>query len=127
MTEYTKIAVVGSREIADYEKVKQFINEVLQRRKIDRENVLIVSGGARGVDSLTQQYAKEYGLPILIFYPKWNRYGKKAGLLRNSKIIETADLVIAVVSPKSRGTWDTINKARKKGIPVELIRIEEKP
>jgi len=115
-----KIAIVGSRTFNDYEFVKQMFFQVLELEGSTLDNVEIVSGGARGVDSLAYRLAKELGIPIKVYFPNYHKYGRKAPLIRNTKIVNYADIVIAIPTPESRGTWDTINKAKNKGIKVYL-------
>ncbi len=86
---------------------------------------MIVSGGASGADSYSERYARENGLAILIFYPNWNLYGKKAGFIRNSQIIEAADEICAFWDGASKGTLDSIDKARKLGKIVYTYMFED--
>lgn len=55
----------------------------------------IVSGGAKGTDSLAEIYAEKYQLPLVVFKPDWQEYGRGAGIVRNREIIEAADIVVA--------------------------------
>lgn len=117
-----KIAIVGSREFKDLQKVKDFINQLPQ-------SSIIISGGAAGVDITAEVAAKARGLRTIIFIPKWNdlthpdalikinkfgqKYDAKAGLRRNENIILAADEVFAFWDGKSSGTRDSINHARR--------------
>lgn len=107
------VAVIGSRSFKDYEKVKQ----TLSRLKI----TLIISGGAVGADTLGERYADENNIPKKIFLPDWEKYGKKAGFLRNTDIINEAELIIAFWDNTSKGTKDSIEKAEKQGKKVIII------
>ena len=116
-----KIAVVGSRTFTNYELIKKTLDTYKKK-----EDIFIISGGARGADSLAQRYAKENGLSILIIYPNYRKFGKKAPLIRNREIVENCDLVIAFPDKNSRGTWHTIQVARKMGKPVKIVKEGEK-
>lgn len=86
----------------------------------------IVSGGAHGVDSMAQRYAKENGHTIHIYYPNYNRYGKGATFIRNRIIVEESDLVLAFYQKgrfQQGGTADTAKWARELG--KELKEYEE--
>lgn len=72
--------VVGSRSITDYAFVRAKLDEILAPYAPD---IVIVSGGARGVDSLAEAYAEERGYIKAIFPADWDRYGKSAGYRRN--------------------------------------------
>lgn len=75
----------------------------------------ICSGGCpQGGDRFAEMIAKGEGIPILIFYPKWNKYGKSAGFKRNTEIAKRTDVLIACVSKdRTGGTEDTIKKFTK--------------
>lgn len=82
-------------------------------------NLVIVSGGAKGIDSLAVDAAFELGLPFLIFHPIWSQ-GPVAGVIRNSYLIKQCDELLAIWDGASKGTRDSITKAIKKRIPVTI-------
>jgi hypothetical protein len=83
----------------------------------------IISGGARGADRVAEVWAKTNSVPITVFTPNWNKYGRRAGILRNNQMLDTnPDLVLAFWDGVSTGTKHTINEARKRGMKVEVIR-----
>lgn len=100
-----KVAVIGSRGFTDYEEMKRILSSI----KI----TLLISGGAIGADKLGERYAKENNIETKIYLPDWNKHGKCAGFLRNTQIIEDAELVIAFWNGNSKGTLDSIKKAEK--------------
>jgi len=114
------IAIVGSRNFTDYDYMKSSFKEQLGS-DIETNEIVIVSGGARGADTLAEQLAKEFGFETMVFPAEWNKYGKGAGFLRNSTIVNNADMVLAFPIGKSSGTWDTIKKGQRKGIPVHIF------
>jgi hypothetical protein len=111
-----KVAVVGSRGFSDY----KLLSETLDKIKI----TLIVSGSAKGADTLGEQYAKENNIPTKIFPPDWEKHGKMAGFLRNTDIINEAELVVAFWDNISKGTLDSINKAKKLDKKIIIINYE---
>ncbi len=106
-----KIAVIGSRRIAriDCGKIGAHAGDV------------IVSGGARGVDSLAAAYARANSLALVEHKPDYRRYGKAAPHVRNDLIVADADRVVAFWDGKSRGTKSTIDKALKHGKRVDIV------
>lgn len=108
-----KVAVIGSRTFNDYNEVKNVLSTI----KI----TLLVSGGAKGADSLGERYAKENNIETKIFYPDWGKNGRKAGFLRNTDIINEAELVIAFWDGQSKGTKDSLDKALKNNKKVLII------
>lgn len=104
------VAVIGSRGISRADLSAY----------IPPQTTCLVSGGAMGVDTLAEEYAKEHGLPIRIIRPNYELFGKRAPLLRNRQIVECADLVVAVWDGQSPGTSYTIDYAHERGVPVKL-------
>jgi len=102
-----KIGIIGSRLFNDYDK---FL-DILRLFSISCSDE-IISGGARGADSLAERYAEYYGIPIKVFKADWNKYGKRAGFLRNTDIVKESDMIIAFWDGQSRGTKDSLDKAK---------------
>jgi len=116
-----KIAVVGSRIFKNWEQLKKTLDEYLQ------EDDTIVSGGAIGVDSMAQRYAKERGYDIHIFYPKYGRFGRGATFIRNKRIVENSDLVLAFYSKGRKGlggTRNTIDHSITLNVPYQEFEEE---
>lgn len=109
-----KVAVIGSRSFNDYNELRRILNGLGYITEI-------ISGGADGADKLAEQYADEKGIPTKIFLPDWNKHGKIAGFLRNTDIIENADIVVAFWDNQSKGTKDSIDKANKLNKKVIVI------
>ncbi len=85
----------------------------------------IVSGGASGVDQDAARYAKARGIPLREFLPDYERYGRRAPLVRNKLIVKEADYLIAFWDGHSRGTMHTAGLASNKGIPFQVVRLPE--
>lgn len=109
-----KVAIIGGRDFKDY----SFLKNVCEKY----EMVEIISGGAKGADSLAEKYAKEKNIQTKIFLPNWNKHGKAAGFIRNTEIVERADMVIAFWDGKSKGTDHSITIAEKMDKPVYIYR-----
>lgn len=103
------IAIVGSRNFYDYDILVEFIKENIDINIIK----LVISGGAVGADSLAERFAYNFNIEKKIFKPDWQKYGKRAGFLRNKTIIENADIVFAFWDGESRGTLSSINLAKE--------------
>ena len=116
----TRLAIVGSREFTDYERFCLVVDGYHAFEASE-----IVSGGARGTDTMAERYAFERNIPIKVHVAEWNVHGKSAGPIRNQKIVDDADEMIAFVNKHSIGTFDSIRRATKKGIPVVMETIEE--
>lgn len=107
-----KIAIIGSRNL----KVDNL------ERYLPKETTEIVSGGARGIDTCAKQYALANGLKLTEFLPDYDRYGRRAPLVRNDEIIAYSDQVIAFWDGQSRGTWYVIDHCKKANKKVTVYR-----
>jgi hypothetical protein len=113
-----KLAVVGSRGFNDYDLLKSKLNDIHLRKPI----TCIVSGGAKGADSLGEKWANENNIETLIFIPEWDKYGKRAGFLRNEDIIKNSDAVVAIWDEVSKGTQHSISLAKKYNKPCLIVK-----
>lgn len=95
-----KVAIIGSRSINDLSLLEKIWKD-LQMPYID---ISIISGGAKGADTNGEEFANKYNMPIIIYKPDWNRFGKSAGFRRNIDIIKNCDICIAIWDGKSQGT-----------------------
>lgn len=113
-----KIAIIGSRETGN-------INfKLLLENHLDvNVNDTIISGGARGIDTMAAIYARKHGMNLLEFRPDYATFGRGATFVRNRLIVDMADVVLAFWNGTSRGTKYTIEYAKKKYVPVIIIRI----
>lgn len=106
-----KFLIVGSRDIEDFD-LEQYIPS---------ETELIISGGARGIDTVAEKYADKHGISKLILRPKYHVYGKAAPLKRNQTMVELADVVLVIWDGKSKGTKYTAEYAKQKNKPVTVV------
>lgn len=75
---------------------------------------MVISGGARGVDTIAKNYAQTHeDITYKEFLPEWKKYGKRAGILRNRDIVDAADIVVAFWDGKSAGTNNSIQRAKR--------------
>lgn len=118
----TKIAIVGGRDFTNYELLRSTVSEWIKSNVQQFQEISIVSGGAKGADSLAEQFADEFGYRKIIFYPDWNTYGKRAGMIRNGYIIESSDIVFAFWDGKSRGTANSIQRAKQTDTELIIVR-----
>lgn len=108
-----KLLIAGSRDFNDYELLK---------KSIKPENIeCIISGCARGADTLAIVYANELGIPVEKYPADWNKYGKSAGYIRNKVMVDRATAVICFWDGKSRGTQHTINLTKAANKPLKVI------
>lgn len=115
-----KLAIIGSRTFTDYEYLKERVLSMIE--SVD-EIECIISGGAKGVDTLAEIFAKEFNIKTEIYLPQWDVYGKAAGMIRNKTIIDSATKVIAFWDNKSKGTKNGIELAMKRENLLKVFAI----
>ena len=114
-----KIIIAGCRNYNDYENFKKECDKLIT------EKVEIVWGGASGVDAMAKRYADEKGHNNKLFKADWTAFGKSAGPIRNQKMAEYGDELIAFWDGKSRGTRNMILQAKEKLEKIAVIIIDE--
>jgi hypothetical protein len=113
-----KLAVIGSRSFNNYKLLEETLNKISDITEI-------VSGGAKGADSLAEIYARKNKIKLTIFYADWQTSGKIAGMIRNDLILKHSDKIIAFWDGISPGTKNSIQKAKKLNKPIEIIKYND--
>ena len=113
-----KLAIVGSRSFKD----TLLLESILDRHK-DKVS-MVVSGGAIGADTMGEHWAISNKIPVKIFKPEWEKYGKSAGMRRNELIIKECDICIAFWDGKSKGTKNSIFICEKLNKKVVIIKYD---
>lgn len=85
----------------------------------------VVTGGAQGVDTIAEKWAKRHELEWVCYLPQWDIYGKKAGLVRNKDMVDFCDILISFWDGKSKGTLYTIEYAKSIGRPHIVHLVQE--
>jgi len=116
-----KLAIVGSRTLRQKE-VLQVIGQVITKAKNKIDTV--ITGGANGVDSIAEYYAKNHNIGVEVYYPVYSRHGKRAPLIRNNEIIKNSNAMLAIWDGESKGTKYTTDKAKKAGMAVMVVRLD---
>ncbi len=109
-----KLAIIGSRDL-EIDNLGNYLPDNITE---------IVSGGAKGIDTIAALYAKENNIKITEFLPDYARYKKGAPLIRNKQIVDYADEAIAFWNGTSKGTERTITMFKKSGKKVIVINIK---
>lgn len=111
-----RVAIIGSREIGPFGT-----DDLI--RHIPLNTSELVSGGAAGIDAMAEDAARRLGLPMTVFRPDYEANGRLAPLIRNSRIVDYADLVLAFWDGHSRGTAYTLRVCVKHGKPFRIISV----
>lgn len=110
-----RVLVCGSRDWQDAEAIRARLVELPRGSEV-------IHGAARGADSIAATIARGLGLTERAFPADWRGKGRRAGILRNLAMLdEEPDRVLAFQRAGSRGTQHTIDEARRRGVPVEVV------
>ena len=97
----------------------EFLEEIMKARY--KEDIEIVSGGAKGADRQGELYATRYSLPLRVFKANWAKYKGGAGFIRNEDMADYADELVVFWDGKSAGTKYMMEVARKAKMKVGLF------
>ena len=116
-----KTIIAGSRSICDYNELLKVI------ASCPWEITEVISGTAKGVDKLGERWAEENNIPCLRYPANWTKYGKSAGMIRNSQMADVADATIVLWDGVSKGTKNMIELSKKKnlGLIIHTINNED--
>lgn len=112
-----KVAIVGSRTFNNYELMKEKFLHFTKGIEV----IEIVSGGAKGADTLAERLAEELRITKHIILAQWKKYGRNAGPARNKEIAKYANVMIAFWDGKSRGTANAVKVMRELEKPVRVV------
>lgn len=125
-----RILVTGSRTWTDKSLMaRTFISYLLDNWPETPTEIVIVHGGAQGADRMADELFKaaQYDWFSIEEHPAdWERYGKRAGYVRNAEMVELgADVCLAFIHNKSRGATMCADLAEKAGIPVIRVVVDD--
>lgn len=112
-----RVIIAGGRDFNDYPLLAKTMDELLVNI---RDEIIIISGTAKGADTLGERYAAERGYSVRFFPADWKNYGKKAGFLRNEEMAKNADALVAFWDGESRGTKHMIDLALRYQLKVRV-------
>lgn len=114
-----KILITGSRDWTDRRRIIARLMEL-------PDDTTIIEGGAIGADLVAAHVARALNFHVITAKADWSKYGRAAGPLRNRAMLDMKpDLVIAFCKNQSRGTMDCVKAAIERGIPVELVDVQD--
>lgn len=121
-----RIGVIGSRTITDKALVYKHLDEMKQTTSLQGDQIVVLSGGAKGVDTLTQQWAKDNQVPFILFKPYFlvdsqAEYNPRHYFTRNKQIIDNSDMIIAFWDGTTKGTAWGMGYARKSKKTLMII------
>lgn len=116
----TRVLVCGGRWYAG----RAALFNVLDRAHADQPISLIIHGAASGADSLAGEWAAARGVRVESYPAAWNVHGRRAGPIRNGRMLRKGKPDIVFAFPGGDGTADMIDKAKRAGVPGIMFKAE---
>lgn len=110
-----KVIVTGGR---DYDN-EELLNLVLLRLNPS----VIIQGGATGADLRAKEFAKRHNKEMKEYKADWNKYGNRAGPIRNKLMLKENASAIVVAFEGGSGTANCVKEAVKLGRVV--LKVQE--
>lgn len=110
--------IAGGRDFNDYDMLSDTCKTLFSKTK----DVIILSGGAKGADTLGERFAKENNYPCEVFKADWDNLGKQAGYTRNMQMGLSANALVAFWDGKSKGTKHMIDIAKTLNLKLRIIK-----
>ena len=133
-----RVIIAGSRNFKDNSFLEEKLDYLLGNYQ--PEQVTIISGGARGADSLGEKYAHKKGYSSKIVEAEWDnlevkktwvrvkkdgtKYNALAGFQRNQAMADMATHAVMFWDGMSRGTQDMIERSNAKKLVVKVFRYQ---
>ena len=115
-----KLIIAGGRDFDDMELLATTVQHLVETELADY-SVSIVSGMARGADALGYLFAHQRGVVVHEYPAQWDRYGKKAGYMRNTQMAKESDGLLAFWDGESKGTNHMIDSMRQLNKVIYLV------
>ena len=115
-----KVVIAGGRDFNDFSTLCNTMDKLLERQ-IKINKITIISGGARGADTLGERYAQLRNFGLIRVKADWNKHGKSAGFIRNKEMLNSANGVVCFWDRKSKGTGHMVSITKGSLIPLRVI------
>lgn len=114
-----RILITGSRTWVDEERIRT----IFEGFGFNPAATTLVSGGCpQGADMMCENIALDLGWHVELHHADWERYGKRAGFIRNAEMVNLgADMCVAFIMDHSKGATMTVNLAEKAGIKTYIF------
>lgn len=110
-----RVAIVGSRRFAEPQRVSEYVKALPPRSSI-------ITGSSSGVDAEATRAARAKGIPVQVMpasFDELSDAGKST--IRNQRLIDACDVLVAFWDGISRGTRSTVERALDSGKEVHVF------
>lgn len=127
------LIVCGGRDFSEHDWEHQEIEAAIKQFGLQKNNTVIMSGGARGADTIALEWAHDHEWNAMRVPAKWNDLGKSAGMCRNIEMLELAarmwasgDSVVVLAMPGGIGTSGMVSYAKKHAHAYRFISVVDR-
>ena len=122
-----RLAIVGSRSLDGHPEALRAIRAALDAYQAHHAHLVVISGGARGIDRMAAAEARARGLEVIEHLPSgvsWHHFRE-----RNRRIAQDCDHLVRIADPNSRtyGSAWARDYARQIGRPTFEYTITGRP
>jgi predicted Rossmann-fold nucleotide-binding protein len=118
-----RVLICGGRDYDD----RDALQAALDRLHAEHGFAVVIAGGARGADTLAAQWAERRGLPAQVYMAEWEKLGRKAGPIRNQRMLDEGKPALVIAFKGGTGTAGMIALAGKAGVPIISICTTKPP
>lgn len=119
------LCIAGGRHFHNFNEVQTHGRYWLKALRHFGLELVINEGGALGADRCGRRFAEENALLYLTFKADWDRFKNAAGMVRNNIMIKASHGLLAFWDGESRGTANSIELAKKKKLPLMVVKYGE--
>jgi len=118
---FFRVLVTGGRDYGDYARFEVAMEEII-RDAGDRE-IVIVQGGARGLDRIAHEWALAHEFPSITVPARWSVERNAAGAIRNQRMLDQhGPFDLVVVFPGGNGTADMRRRAEAANLIIRVVQ-----
>lgn len=116
------LLIFGSRSFDDYSMLQYNCDQLIAT--YSHNDILIITGGARGADTLGAKWAAKRQLDNLIMPARWDSEGKKtAGISRNIRMGDACTSAIGFWDEVSNGSYHMMRYLLRVNKPFIIINV----
>lgn len=109
-----RVLVCGGRDFTDQARAYAVLDHYHQGNPFS----VLIHGAARGADTLAGQWAQSRGIPVEVYPADWLAEPRRAGHIRNGKMLKDGKPTVVIAFPGGRGTDNMMMQARYSNVPV---------
>lgn len=116
-----RVLVCGGRDFSDTAAVAAVLGMIKDHYGI----AVVIEGEAPGADTLARDWAQMCRIPVEPYFADWNLFGRRAGTIRNARMLRDGKPDLAVAFPGGAGTADMVRRLKEARVPTMLGRYHE--